>query len=132
MKTHLLGRSQYPPGEGELHHRLAARNGQAAVKRAQSRRKAAEPIDDLLRRDVGPVLQMPGVGVVTIRAAQQASRDEQHDPQAGSVVTGRRLVGMRVAECAIGFVDELAFVGRVWGNPDAQIMPTARLQDSEM
>ena len=73
---------------------------------AQRRRKLAEPIDHLLRRDVGAVLQMPGIGIVAVGAAQQAARQEQHDPQAGSVVAGGRLVGMDVAEGAFAVVAE--------------------------
>ena len=132
MKAHLLGRSQYPPGEGKLHHRLAARDGQAAIKRAQRRRKAAEAINYLLRRDVGTVLQMPGVGVMTIGAAQKASRDEQHDPQAGPIVARCGLVGMSVAEFAASLFRRLAFIRCVGGNSDAQVMPAARLQRSKV
>jgi hypothetical protein len=61
VETHLLGASNYPPGEGTLHHWLAARNSQA-VKRAQCRRKLPR------------------------QAAQQAARDEEDDPDAGSLV----------------------------------------------
>ena len=50
--------------------------------------KLAEAVDHLLRGNVGPVLQMPGIGVVAVGAAQQAARHEQHDAQAGSVVAG--------------------------------------------
>src|SRR5262249_60609784 len=98
VQAELLGPRQDAAGEGKLDHRLAARDGQAAVERAQSGGKSLQTIDRLLRRDVGSVLEMPGVGVVAIRAAQQATRYEQHDPQAGTVVAGRGLVGMRKTE----------------------------------
>ena len=52
----------------------------------------------LLRGDVGSVLQMPGIGIVAIGAAQQAARHEQHHTQAGPVISGGRLVGVHIAE----------------------------------
>ena len=68
MQAHLFGTGQDPACEGELHHRLAARDGQAAVKRSQRRGKRVQPIDHLLGGDVGSVLQMPGIGIVAIGA----------------------------------------------------------------
>src|SRR4029079_16194189 len=44
MKAHLSGRSQYSPGEAELHHRLSALDGEAAVERPQGWRKRAEAV----------------------------------------------------------------------------------------
>ena len=49
----------------------------------------AEALDHLLRRDVSPVLEMPGIGIVAVGAAEQATRHEQHHSQAGAVVSGR-------------------------------------------
>src|SRR5579864_7192437 len=70
MKAHLLGRGKDSPREVDLHHRFSARDRQPAIERAQRRGKAAQPIDDLLRRNVSSILQMPGVGIVAIGAAQ--------------------------------------------------------------
>ncbi len=92
----------------------------------------AEAVDHLLRGDVGAVLQMPGIGIVAVGAAKQAARQEQHDAQAGAVVAGRRLVGMDVAEGALAVVAELGFVRRVGRDPDAQIVPAARLEGAEL
>ena len=39
---------------------------------------------------------------------------------------------MRVAESPIVFRANFAFVGRVRGNPDVQVMPTASLQGTEL
>ena len=94
--------------------------------------KLAEPVDHLLRGDVGSVLQMPGIGIVAIGAAQQAARHEQHDPQAGPVVAGGRLVGMDIAEGAFAVVAEIGFVRRVGRDPDAQIVPAAGLEVAEL
>ena len=86
----------------------------------------------LLRGNVGPVLQMPGIGIVAVGAAKQATRHEQHHPQAGSVVSGRRLVGMDVAERAFAVVAKVGFVGRVGREADVQIVPAARLEVAEL
>ena len=50
VKAHLLGGGQYSPRKRELHHRLAAGDRQAAIERAQRRRKVRKPIDHLLAR----------------------------------------------------------------------------------
>ncbi len=88
MQAHFLGAGQDALRKSELHHHLAARDRQPAIERPESRRKCAETIDDLLGGDVGPVLQMPCVRVVAVRAAEQAARDEQDRAQARSVVAG--------------------------------------------
>ena len=132
VQAHLLGGSQYPPGEGELHHRLAAGNGDAAIQRPQRRRKLAEPADHLRGRDVSSVLQVPGIGIVAVGAAKQAARHEQNQPQAGSVVAGRRLVGMDIAKRALAVVAKLRLVRRVRRYPDVQVMAAARLKAAEL
>ena len=80
VQAHTLGRGKYSSREAKLHHRLAARDGQAAIERTQRGRKALQAIDDVLRRNVGSVLQMPGVWIVAVGAAQQAARYEQDHP----------------------------------------------------
>ena len=77
---------------------------------------------------------MPRIGIVAVGAAKQAAGHEQHDAQAGPVIAGRRLVGMHVAERALGVVLTLAFVRRVGRDADAQIVPAAgsRLPTSDI
>src|SRR4029077_1501778 len=99
-------------GESELHHRLAARDGEPAAEAAQRGSKIAKALQDLLGGYIGAVLEMPGIGVVAIGAAQEAARHEQHDPEAGAVVARRRLIGMAVAERAF-LILELVLIGSV-------------------
>ena len=132
VQAHFLGAGKDAAGEVALHHRLAARDREPAVERAQRRRERAQPVDHLLGRDSGPVLEVPGVGVVAVGAAEQAARDEQHHAQARSVVARRRLVGMDVAEFALLVVAKFAFVRRVGRKPDAQVVPAAGLDGAEL
>ena len=88
--------------------------------------------EHLIDRDVGAVLEMPGVRIMAIRTAQQASRDEEDDPQARPVVAGRGLVGMAIAERAL-FVLDLVFIRGVGRNSDPEVITTSgfeRLQAS--
>ena len=66
MQAQLLSAGQDSLGKGELHHGLAAGYCETTVKRAQRRRKAGEAINDLLRRNVGSVFQMQGIGIVAV------------------------------------------------------------------
>src|SRR3954470_19704464 len=100
MKPHLLGCGEYPADERALHHRLAARYRQSAIERTERRRKVAKAVNDLLRRDVGPILQVPGIRIVAIGAAQQATGREQDDAQPWPVIARGRLVGMHITEGA--------------------------------
>jgi hypothetical protein len=69
---------------------------------------------------------------VTVGAAQQTARDEQHHPQAGAVVAGRGLVGMGVTESAFAVAAEFGLVRRVGRNPDTQIVPTTRFEVAKL
>ena len=73
MQAQLLSAGQDSLGKGELHHGFAAGYCETPVKHAQRRREAGEAINELLRRNVGSVFQMPGVGIVTIGTTQQAA-----------------------------------------------------------
>jgi hypothetical protein len=88
VQAHFLGASEDALDESELHHRLAARYRQSSIDASQRRSKFAETAQYLLGRYVGPVLEMPGIRIMAIGASEQAARNEQHDPQAGTVVPG--------------------------------------------
>ena len=81
-------------------------------------------MDDMLRGDIGSVLQMPGVGVVAVGTAKQAARNEQYDPEGRAVVSGARLVGMYLAEIT-RVVPDVTGIGRVRRNADVQIVSAA-------
>src|SRR5438067_1573199 len=98
MQAHRLGALEDATGKGELHHRLAAGNGQTPTKLSERRRKAAEAIEHLLERDVGAVLEVPSVWVVAVRATEQAPRDEQHSTKTRSIIARRRLIGVTISE----------------------------------
>ena len=128
MQAHFLGAGEYPLGEGKLHHGFAARDGQTAAKRADRGGEALETLEHLLCRHVSAILEVPRVRVVAIRATQKATRHEQHDTQAGSIVTGRRLIGVAVAEDALSVVLKPIFIRRVGRDSSAQVISAARLQ----
>src|SRR5689334_5699607 len=71
---------------------------------------------------------MPGIRVVTVRAAQEATRHEQDDAKTWSIVARRRLVGMHITECAIGLVLERAFIRSVGREADMQVVTAARFE----
>jgi hypothetical protein len=73
VQAHLFGAGQNSLCKGKLHHGLAARNGESAVKGTDRRGKRSETVKHLLRRNVGAVLKMPRIGIVAIRATQQAT-----------------------------------------------------------
>src|SRR4051812_27403535 len=68
---------------------------------------------------------MPGIRVVAIGAAQQATRDEQHDPQPRTVITRGRLVGMDVSEGAFIVAAKLVLVRSAGRKTEMQVMPAA-------
>src|SRR5271169_1560717 len=74
---------------------------------------------------------MPGVRVMAIGAAQQAARDEENDAQARAVVSRRCLVGMAVAEGAVGFL-QLRFIRRVRRNADVDVIPAAGFERPDL
>ena len=82
--------------------------------------------DDMLRGDVGSILQMPGIGIVAVGTAKQAARHEQHDPEARAVVSRRRFIGVDVAESTIGIVVDFTGIWRVRRDTNVQIVPAAR------
>src|SRR6516164_2820016 len=86
VQTHFLGAGEDALSEGKLHQDFAARDCQPAIQCAQGRSKLSEAINDLLSGDVGSVLQMPSIRVVTVGAAKQAARYEQYRAQAWPVV----------------------------------------------
>ena len=106
MQTHFLGAGEYPARERELNHGFAPRNGEASPEAANRRREIAETAENIICRHVGAVFQMPGIGIVAVRAPQQAAGDEKHDAQARTVVTRRCLIGMAITERAFGIVLE--------------------------
>src|SRR6476660_10008259 len=81
----------------------------------------------MIDRDIGAVLEMPGVRVVAIGAAQQAAREKQHEAQTGTVVTRRRFVGMAITERTDLVLDRV-LIGRVGRNPDPELVTTSGLQ----
>ena len=86
MEAHLLRTGKYPPGKGKLHHRLAARYGQAATYGAKRRHEVAKPTQYVIHRYVSSVLKVPGIRIVAVRTSQQASRDKKDDAQAWAIV----------------------------------------------
>jgi hypothetical protein len=71
------------PVKADLHQRLAAGDGQPALHRAQRRGEVAEPRDTRSSETRGAVLQVPGVRVVAVLAAQRTAGDEERDADAG-------------------------------------------------
>ena len=127
MQAHRLGALKDAAREGELHHRLAPRYGEAPAKLDQGRRKAAEPVEHLLQRDIGAVFQMPRIRIVAIGAPQQATRDEQDCTQTRSIVSRRRFVGVAVPERTF-LVLYLELIGSVWRQALPEIIATSRFE----
>src|SRR5437879_4254752 len=98
MQPHFLGAGENSSGKCKLHHRLAARYRQAATKAAERRCEVAKPTEHLIGRNIGAVLEVPGVRVVAVCTSQEASRDEKHDTQARTVVARRGFIGVAVSE----------------------------------
>ncbi len=85
VQAELPGCGEQAAGEADLYQRLATRDGEAAPRGAQGRGEVPEPSDRLRQFDPGAVLDVPGVGIVTVEAAQQAARHEEHQPDARPV-----------------------------------------------
>ena len=124
MQAHFLGAGEYSSGECELHHRLAARYRQASTQAADRGREVAEPAQHVIDRHVGAVLEMPGVRIMAVRAAQQASGDEEDDAQPRPVIARRGFVGMAISERAL-FVLDVVFVRGVGRNPNPEVVTTS-------
>ena len=131
MQAHLFGARENSSRERGLHQHFPAGDGQSAIEGAKRRREVAEPLDHLLGRNVGAVLQMPGIGIVAVGATKRQPRKEQYHAQAGAVVARRRLIGMDVAEGPF-LVAQVGFVRRVGRKSDAQIVPAAGFEGAEL
>ena len=86
-----------------------------------------QPIDYLPCRNVCAILQVPGVGIVTVRTAQQTTRNEQHNAKARPVVTGRSLVGVNIPKRSIGVVECSALIRGIRRDANAKIVAAAEL-----
>ena len=87
MKAQFLRSGENALGKGGLNHWFPAGDGEAATERFQRIPESAEPIKDLLRRNIGAVLQVPSIGIVTVAAPKKASRNEENNPKTRAVIT---------------------------------------------
>src|SRR3954454_15470708 len=76
VQSHLPRALEYPAGKGDLHHRLAARNGQPATEITDGWRKAGETAQHLVDGYIGAVLEVPGVRVMAVGAAKETAGHE--------------------------------------------------------
>ena len=97
MQTHCLRGREHSLSETELYERLTTGYRQAAPHGTQPRCEIAQAPDRVFEFDPGPVLQLPGVRIVTVLAPQIAPGHEKHDTHAWAVHRRSGLVGVHPA-----------------------------------
>ena len=99
MQTQRPAAPEQRAGERRLHQRFAAGDGDAA----SQAQKAGQRFDlghGLVDRDRPAVMQLPGVRVMTVQAAELAAGQEEDQPDARPVSRRATLYRMQVATVA--------------------------------